>query len=149
MNWNNLVLPDDTVYILGDLMLNDNEHGLRCLNRLMGHKIIVLGNHDTDKRIGLYSSNGFEVIGYSTVLKYNNYHFYLSHFPTLTGNFENENLKQMFINLYGHTHQKTNFYKDRPYMYHVGVDSHKCAPVALEQIIVDINKQVEKCKSYL
>jgi calcineurin-like phosphoesterase family protein len=27
-NWNSVVEPEDEVYILGDLMLNDNSHGI-------------------------------------------------------------------------------------------------------------------------
>ena len=33
-NWNTAVAPEDEVYVLGDLMLNDNEHGMECLRRL-------------------------------------------------------------------------------------------------------------------
>lgn len=40
--WNELVQPEDEVYILGDLMLKDNEHGLECLKRLMVKSILSL-----------------------------------------------------------------------------------------------------------
>ena len=60
----------------------------------------------------------------------------MTHFPCLTGNLEKEALTQMTLNLYGHTHQKTNFFEDRPYMFHVGVDSNNCAPISLDDIIV-------------
>ena len=55
----------------------------------------------------------------------------------------------MIINLYGHTHQKSNFYMDNPTMYHVGVDSHNCYPVEINDIITDIKNQIDICKSYL
>ena len=42
--WNEVVGPEDTVYLLGDLMLNDNEHGIECLKRLNGHINILYGN---------------------------------------------------------------------------------------------------------
>lgn len=83
------------------------------------------------------------------MLDYKKYHFYMSHFPTLTGNLEKESLKQMTLNLYGHTHQNSNFYEDRPYMYHVGVDSHDGYPVSLDKIIEEMNDKVEECKGFL
>ena len=35
-NWNSVVNEDDDVYVLGDLMLNDNAHGVECIKRLNG-----------------------------------------------------------------------------------------------------------------
>lgn len=140
------------MYILGDLMLKDNVHGIECLKRLNGTKSFVIGNHDTDTRVDLYmDEQGADIAlcGYATFLKYKGYHFYMSHYPTLTGNLEKESLKQMTLNLYGHTHQKTNFFEDRPYCYHVGVDSHDCYPVSLDQIIADMNEKVKEYKEIL
>ena len=55
-NWNALVQPNDTVYILGDIMLNDNVKGVRNFNRLNGTKFIILGNHDTKERKEIYKT---------------------------------------------------------------------------------------------
>ena len=150
--WNSVITPEDEVYILGDLMLKDNVHGIECLKRLNGTKYFVRGNHDTDTRMNLYMDEqeaDIAFAGDACYLRYKGYHFYLSHYPTLTGNLEEESLKQMTCNLYGHTHQKTNFYEDRPYMYHVGVDSHDCYPVLLDQVIEDMNAKVKECKEML
>lgn len=147
--WNSIVTAEDEVYILGDLMLKDNEHGIECLKRLNGTKYFVRGNHDTDTRVALYSEAGISFAGDAHYLRYNGYHFYLSHYPTLTGNLEKETLKQMTLNLYGHTHQKTNFYEDRFYMYHTGVDSHDCYPVSIDQIIDEMKAKVIECKEML
>ena len=54
-NWNSVVAPNDEVYHLGDVMLGDNEHGIECLKKLNGKIHILIGNHDTDTRIELYS----------------------------------------------------------------------------------------------
>lgn len=146
--WNSIVTSEDEVYILGDLMLKDNIHGIECLKRLNGKKYFIRGNHDTDTRIDLYMDSycgNISYLGDAITMKYKGYHFYLSHYPTLTGNLEKESLKRMTCNLYGHTHQKVNFYEDRPYMYHVGVDSHNCYPVSIDQIIEDMNNKVKEC----
>ena len=151
-HWNSVVKPEDKVYILGDLMLNDNAHGIECLKRLNGEKSFIRGNHDTKARLKLYMDEQGADIGYigdACFLDYKGYHFYMSHFPTLTGNLDDRGLKHMTLNLFGHTHQKENFYEDRPYMYHVGVDSHGCYPVSLDQIIEDMKQKVKECEEML
>ena len=146
-NWNSVVQPDDIVYHLGDVILGDNEYGISCLKQLRGNIKILAGNHDTKTRITLYNQlDNVEVIGLAYLIKYRKYNFYLSHYPTLTANLdEGAPLKAKVINLFGHTHQQSNFYMDNPAMYHVGVDSHNCYPVLLDTIIEDINQQAKEC----
>ena len=148
--WNSLIQEDDDVYVLGDLMLNDNEHGLECLRRLNGRLHLVRGNHDTDARWSMYISlpNVVEMNNV-IIMKYRKYHFYLSHYPTLTANLEKESLHQCTINLFGHTHQKMNFFQDMPFMYHVGLDSHDCHPVLLDDAIEEMKAKVKECVDML
>lgn len=145
---NEFVQPDDDLYILGDIMLNDNENGINNLNKLNGKIHIILGNHDTNSRISLYSQLEQVVeVTYATMIKYKKGLFYLSHYPTFTANYEEEgSWHKNIINLYGHTHQQTNFFNDNPFMYHVGVDSHDCYPVSIDEIIIDIQKQRDLTK---
>ena len=149
-NFSEVVDLDDDLYILGDIMLNDNARGIDLLKQLPGRKHIILGNHDTDARIALYKKCwNVDVLGYADIIKINGWHFYLSHYPTTTANFEEEFNKKVLINLFGHTHQKDNFYKDIPYMYHVGLDSHNCYPVEVTEILKDIELEINKCKNML
>ena len=147
---NKLVQPEDDVYVLGDLMLGDSEKGIECIKRMNGKLHIVRGNHDTDRRWELYKSlpNVVEMDN-AIYLKYKKHNFYMSHYISLTGNLEKESLTQMTLNLFGHTHQKDNFYMDMPYLYHVGVDSHNCSPVLLDDIIEEMHQKVEECKRFL
>lgn len=149
-NWNEIITDEDDIYVLGDLMLGDLEKGLECLSRLKGKIHIVRGNHDTDRRWEAYklASNVVEAAA-AIYLKYGKFHFYLTHFPCMTGNLEKESLWQVTCNLYGHTHQKSNFYNDIPFMYHVGVDSHNCSPISIDQILIDMQNEVIKCKEML
>lgn len=149
--WNSTVGEDDDVYILGDLMLNDNQTALEYIKQLNGHKYFVRGNHDTDARMELYKDPevGLTFVGDAYRLNYKGFHFYLSHFPTLTGNLEHEYLKQMTLNLFGHTHQKNEFFEDRPYMYNVALDAHDCYPVSAEEVILDMQHKVQECKNML
>lgn len=146
---NSLIKPEDDLYILGDLMLGDTDKGMECVKCIKGNLHIILGNHDTQNRQEKYKELNAEILGWASVLNYRKYHFYMSHFPTLTGNLEKESLHQMTLNLFGHTHQTTNFYEDMPYMYHVGVDSHNGWPVLLDDIIEQMKIKVEECKAFL
>ena len=48
------------------------------------------------------------------------------------------------MNLHGHTHQQTNWLDPtNPFMYHVGLDSHNCTPVSIEEIKADIKQKWE------
>lgn len=151
--WNNTVSSDDDVYVVGDLMLGGSEYhekGLELIKRLNGNIHIIAGNHDTDKRIELYKTlpNVVSVL-HAERLKWNGYHFWLSHFPADTSNLEKESLKQVTINISGHTHSKHKFHKDIPYIYNVAVDAHNCTPVTVDEVITDIKEKIEECKKLL
>ena len=145
--WNSVVGPDDVVYHLGDVMLNDNVHGIECLRQLNGQIKIVPGNHDTDSRLKLYAQlENVEVMPMAISLKYKKYNFYLSHHPTLTSNLEKAPyLRMHLINLYGHTHQQGKFFQDMPFMFHVGMDSNNCTPVSLDDAIQMMKDETQKC----
>ena len=154
--FNSVVQPGDDVYILGDLCLGGGGPAILADNkalieRLNGRLHIIRGNHDTEPRVRMYETcaNVVDVVKWADMLRYKGYHFYLSHFPTLTGNLEKESLKQCTCNLFGHTHQITNFHLDMPYMYHVGVDSHNCYPMNLDDIIEEMKAKVKECLAEL
>jgi len=150
-NHNSVVGPEDDVYILGDICLGGGVPGITAKNqalieRLNGRIHIILGNHDTPTRQEMYAlCKNVYSIKYADMFCYHGYHFYLSHFPTITSNLEKETLKQCTICLFGHTHQNNNFFMDMPFMYHVGVDSHNCIPVLLDDAIEDMKTKVKEC----
>jgi hypothetical protein len=81
-------------------------------------------------------------MGYAHQFKRGKLTFYLSHYPTLTANFDEKHFNQHVINLHGHTHQQTNWlFPDNPFVYHVGMDSHNCTPVHIDEIIADIKNR--------
>ena len=51
---NELVSNDDEVYVLGDLMLGDNNENIEYIKRMNGKLHIIIGNHDTSERIKKY-----------------------------------------------------------------------------------------------
>lgn len=139
--WNNIVKPNDIVYHLGDVFMGaDKEIALELVKRLNGKIYYAYGNHDLDKRIAALKNlpNTVDIqMGYR--IKKSKKGFILTHYPTLTGNTTQDHI----YCLHGHTHQETNFTEGLPLCYHVGVDSHSCAPVALEDAAKEI-KEAQK-----
>lgn len=137
-NWNEIVNTEDDVYLLGDVMLGNNEYGLTCLKQLKGNIHIVRGNHDTDTRMELYNKcwNVVEITE-GQFLKYNGYHFYLSHYPCITDNYDSHKpLKTRMINLCGHSHTINPFTDmDKGLIYHVELDTNNNKPWLLDDII--------------
>lgn len=136
--FNSLVGMDDTVFILGDIMLTKNDISL--LRRLKGWKYIILGNHDTDNRIDLYSGV-WDVcdIERAAVVKFKGTKdlFYLSHYPALTGN---PNDHHSTFSIHGHTHSQNKF-SEHPLTYNVAVDAHNCEPVLAARMIMELKER--------
>ena len=110
-NWNSVVAPNDHVYVLGDLMLNDDEGGIKLLKQLKGNIHVVRGNHDSNTRVELYATcyNVVEITE-GQFLDYKNYHFYLSHYPCICSNWDYDKpLKARTISLCGHVHTPDKF----------------------------------------
>ena len=143
-NFNEAVAWDDDLYILGDIMLNDNDKGIRLLRQLPGNIHILIGNHDTSSRVELYRQEPRIIVeGYATVLKYQKYNFYLCHYPTLTANLDDDkSLTKRPLCLAGHTHSTKLF--EPCGSYNVALDAHENYPVAIDQIIYDLKYKEKK-----
>ena len=142
--WNKVIKPDDIVYHLGDIMLSNNKVGLECMKRLNGQIFLIFGNHDTDNRKNLLFQECEHLYGgwYAYLIKYGKFSIYLSHYPTLTANYDDKHFSQHVINMHGHTHQQKNWLQsDNPFMYHVGMDSHNCTPVHIDEAITDVRNR--------
>lgn len=152
-NFNEVMDWADDLYILGDCFLNNNEEGMSYMRRLPGKKHIIWGNHCTVARQELMYLANFDCLGYANTLTYNGYHFYLSHYPTLTSNYNEDKkpLKRRIINLCGHSHTKDKFQDMQMHLgliYHVELDAHNCYPVLLDDIIEDIQSFLDKKNTF-
>lgn len=90
--YNELVHPNDRVYILGDVAMNRRALD-RSVPRLNGRKVLVKGNHDIDKLS--YYSQYFDDIRAYVVKK----GFIMSHVPIHPGS-----LGRWGLNIHGHLH---------------------------------------------
>ena len=133
-NWNSVVSPEDTVYVLGDFAMGLPEKIPSIVERLNRKIIIIRGNHDTEKRIAIYRSLGIEVkdIAY---LEYKGRFFIMCHFPMTNPEFTKMVVKDNseVVMLYGHIHSNAKKgYVDGTF--HVGVDTNELRPVSIEEI---------------
>ena len=141
-NFHSVLTKDDELYILGDVLVGPNsDEGLSYLTELPCNLHLLWGNHDTDRRKVLLSTlpNVVETLGCGSMLKYGKWSFLLSHYPTITANYDDYSkpLKMRVWNLYGHTHSNNKFeYMDKGLQsFNVAVDAHNCYPVSIEEIM--------------
>lgn len=135
--WNKTVKWNDTVYHLGDFILGNDSDGIKIIKQLNGNIKLVIGNHDTDNRISIFSTiYNIKDIQFGYRIKNGKKTFLLTHYPLLSGNFDNSKT----YSIHGHTHSQNKFC-EYDMMYNVCCDAHNCAPIAFEDIIYDINKR--------
>lgn len=143
---NQIVKPEDELWILGDLALGQNEKEWNRIYKSLFCKNIhfIIGNHDTKNKINKYEKDyGFTNEGYVNIFKYSKHRkFYISHYPTLTGNFDDDKRTPLW-NLSGHTHSKEKFHSQNC-IYNVSLDAHNNYPVSIETILKDILKKEGK-----
>ena len=147
MNHNTVVEDEDDVYVLGDLIVGGEvplEQSLEAIKRLKGKLHLVRGNHDSDKRWEAFRSlpNVVEMEN-AIYLDYKKYHFYLSHYPTITSNWDYDKpLRQRLLNICGHTHTKDRWLDgEKGFIYHCEVDAHGNYPVLLDTVIMDFLRE--------
>ena len=148
--WNKVVKPNDIVYHLGDVMLSDNKKGIECFNRLNGEIFVIWGNHETDTRKNLLAAEcpNFRGGWYAYLIKHNKMNIYLSHYPTMTANYDEDNkhFSQHVISLHGHLHTKEKWNFDSPFVYNVAMDAHNCMPIHIDEVMTDIRQKWNEVK---
>lgn len=123
-NWNNLVTDLDTVYHLGDVCLND-EGDFSFLSKLNGKKHLILGNHETPRRVRAYMDLFKSVQAYKTIDK-----TILSHIPVHPTQLD----ERFDLNIHGHLHEEV--LEDKRYV-NVSCEQIGYTPVRLEEIMND------------
>ncbi len=138
--WNTKVEEEDTVYILGDLMMGDISN-IEWIKKLNGKLEIIAGNHDTDRRLDAYCKlPNVTYHGYGDIFKTKKRTFYLSHHQQIMKNGDTPGIPW---NLHGHTHSKDKFC-EYDHCYNVNMDAHNCTPVSIDEIMIDINEHKQQ-----
>ncbi|MCR5726609.1 MAG: metallophosphoesterase family protein [Lachnospiraceae bacterium] len=143
-NWNEIVGSDDDVYMLGDFCMEKNYKAmLETIGRLNGRIHIAIGNHDSDNKVETYlkSTNVVEAaLAYR--LSFKKRILYLSHYPTLTANYD-DSMGKIVYNIHGHIHSPERFTEGHPYMYNASCDALGCRPKLLEDVVMEIRDNVK------
>ena len=144
-NWNATVSKDDTVYILGDFCYKSGRPPQEYLEKLNGHKILIVGNHDGSiiKNIRALKEYFDEITSYKEIYEKGT-QIILCHYPMAEWNgFFHDS-----IHLYGHIHNNTrnDAYKIMSQIansYNVGADILEFAPQTLDNVI-KLNKEFNR-----
>lgn len=128
---------DDEFFILGDLTLGDLDAAAPYLRQIPGHVHVILGNHDTERRIEFYQSLGWDV-QFATRIRWKKYSFYLSHYPIICANEGEDKLSLATLSIYGHTHQDWNWRPEEPFSYCVCPEANANFPEEIGSIIANL-----------
>lgn len=104
-NWNAVVKPGDTVYILGDFCWGKTDEWLRIIRKLKGNKVLIQGNHDLKQYPPELRQHFTDIKDYKIILDngHNNEgrKVILCHYPIPF--YKHANNKKYFM-LHGHVH---------------------------------------------
>ena len=152
--WNNVVKPNDLVYVLGDVGFN-RRNMTELIRRLNGTKILILGNHDRLSNFQ-YLKMGFACVFNEARIKVGKHHIVLSHYPyrkpwywkylpwryLSPDNHKRPHDHGLWL-LHGHIHSgvsgKGSWLKNGR-MINVGVDKWNYTPVSINKLLEMINE---------
>lgn len=100
MEWNSIVQPEDTVYILGDVAFMPASKAATYVNRLNGTKILIEGNHDRKALNDPMFRAAFKEVHKYHHINYNGFSIIMSHFPFL----EWDQMHRGSLHFHGHLH---------------------------------------------
>lgn len=129
-NWNSVVKPMDTVYVLGDFAMRDPRS---YLERLYGDFYLIPGNHD---RASKWPGPATTVLPKIHTLYYTAQHVVLCHYPMLAW----PRSHYGSWHLHGHCHQGTLPFCPGKVM-NVGVDHRNFYPVSWPEVVEYMSHQ--------
>jgi calcineurin-like phosphoesterase family protein len=97
-NWNSVVGPDDLVYVLGDFCFKGRSPDF-YLRRLLGDKILILGNHDKENVV---RASKFKEVHKLLRIFVDGHHIIMSHYAMRVWDMSHHGS----WHLYGHSHGK-------------------------------------------
>ena len=103
VEWNEIVEPWDTVYILGDVAFLPAQKAAEYMNRCNGIKILIEGNHDRKALKDVNFRNAFTEIHKYLEITYDGHKIVMSHFPFL----EWDQMHRGSLHFHGHLHGGT------------------------------------------
>jgi len=135
-NWNGVVKPQDTVYILGDLFFRNTVSAEDYLRRLNGKKHLVFGNHDKDWMKKTDLPRFFESVERMSEINDGAHRITLCHYPMMTWN----HIAKGSYMIHGHIHNNTDadyfkLIRNMPNILNAGVDVNGYYPVNFNTLL--------------
>lgn len=127
--WNEVVTPEDEVYLLGDISDGNASETNEILKRLNGTKYLIIGNHDKYLEDSEFDKSLYAWYQPYYILRIKETKFILFHFPIEVW----EGYRNDRIHLHGHLHRKKATFEPIR-RYEVGVDAHDGRPVSIEEV---------------
>lgn len=140
-NWNDTVHEEDTIYIIGDFSFGGTGKIKSVLNRLIGYKVLILGNHDHGNKNNKWIRFGMDEVVYDTKeITVFDHDVIMNHFPYKGYEIDEREFSWQLEDegkflLHGHVHES---WKVNKRMINVGVDVNNYKPVALPDIVKSI-----------
>lgn len=164
-NWNSVVAPEDTVWVLGDFDMHGKEASLALVPCLKGTKILVSGNHDAcwaGVRAGWKQRSRYLDAGFAAVMDFavtklppvgpeaSATRVLLSHFPYAGDSHEEDRHAQFRLRdegvplLHGHVHEafRERRTPEGTWGINVGVDHWDYRPVSAETLATHLDALV-------
>jgi len=107
--WNSRVQPDDDVYILGDFCYRSGREPQWYLQRLKGHKHLIIGNHDgklleNEAALRYFVDEPKDIVMIQDTLDGESRRVVLCHYPMAEWN----GMYYGVLHVYGHIHARDN-----------------------------------------
>ena len=139
--WNNKVNDEDDVYVLGDIVKDDDVSAIQIFTKLKGHKHLIVGNHDHLILEEIRKSKIFESVKFIDLIIDKDRKVCICHYPLMDWmEFNREG-----ILVYAYKMMK-DYYANLP-AYNCGVDVCEFEPRTLDELIH--LKEVNKDEPYI
>ncbi|MBE9912986.1 phosphoesterase [Paenibacillus donghaensis] len=121
--WNSIVTKQDKVFHLGDFSFYNKDKTKAIVERLNGHKFLIMGNHDRGRSKAWWLDAGFDEVS-EYPLVYQSF-FILSHEPLYM------NKHMPYVNIHGHIHSQKY---EGLYYFNASVEHWDYKPISFEEI---------------
>ena len=134
--WNSRVRPNDSVYILGDLIFRSTALPDSYLSRLHGKKHLILGNHDKDWIKKADIPQYFASVERFAEISDSHNKITLCHYPLMSWN----HIAKGSYMIHGHIHNTRNtmyfpLMREMPNLLNAGVDINEYHPVRFDELV--------------
>ena len=128
--WNDLIEPNDLVYILGDVAFLPAQKAAEYMDRLNGVKILVEGNHDRKTLMDVNFRNSFVEVHKYLDITYDGHKCVMFHYPIA----EWDQMHRGALHFHGHLHGGVSGMEEYRSL-DVGMDATGMIAISMEEAI--------------